>query len=325
MSTYGWSMLRVVLVGVPATMSLGACGGDSKGGGAEDQDSIAGPVGPVSENGFAAAFTSTFCDSIADCCRQTGYDPSSCRTTLAPQMTALLNLRLSSPNVVYDETASANCLNAYRSAFVACTDQELHAQIASACEPVFRGTVPVGGTCAESYECATPASGRVRCDTGVCTENSDTDPWDSDHAVAGEACGGTCSGDDGSVGCEGTNLSAGTALCWVQDGLYCSNNVCVALPAIGRPCGNSNYCVVDGHCESGTCVADIAAGPCNSDDDCVNTSYCDFSANRQCTPLKANGAACDMSSECIGGQCEADRCRSWTVANAASCAGLLDD
>jgi hypothetical protein len=306
-------------------MSLGACSGDnaSPGGGGTGGGGSVVPSGPVPSNSFATSFASTFCDSIAACCRQAGYDPSSCRATLEPLLTASANLRLSSPNVVYDEVVAANCLNAERAALVACTDQNLADQVENACTGLFRGTVPEGGSCGESYECATPASGYVTCNAGVCTGSPDEFPGDMAHAAAGQACGGTCSGDANGAGCSGSGSST-TAACWIQDGLYCSNDVCVAVPAIGQPCGGGSYCVAEGHCESGTCVADIATGPCTSSDGCVSTSYCDFDT-RQCTPLKANGAACNIYSECVGGQCEADRCRTWSIATAASCAGLLDD
>jgi hypothetical protein len=307
-----------------AVVGIGACSGDTKSSGS---GSGTGPTGPVPSNAFATTFATTFCDGIAACCQQAGISSSSCRATLEPRITGRVNLLLSNPKIAFDETAAANCINAYRTVLTACTDQSLSRQVSDACQNVFRGTVAVGGSCGNSNECAQPATGDVSCDTGVCRLDTTLGSMGTVHAAAGQPCSSTCNGTANSYGCSGAVVSGDAgpttnASCWIQDGVFCSNGMCVALPAIGQPCGGGNYCAVNAHCQSGTCVADVATGPCTSNDTCVSTSYCDQDAG--CTPLKANGTTCNTGSECAGGQCEQDRCRTWSLATAATCAGVLD-
>ena len=119
-----------------------------------------------------------------------------------------------------------------------------------------------------------------------------------------------------------------TVSCWTDDGVYCaSDGICAAVPAIGQACAFGQYCGKDAHCKNGLCADDQATGPCQSSDDCLAPSYCDYSADAssgQCAPLKANGATCRMASECAGGQCLSFVCRTWSVATPEVCAGLLN-
>ena len=76
----------------------------------------------VPAGSFASSFASAYCEGIADCCHQAGFDSSSCQATLQPQVAALVTLRTADPSVVFDEAAAANCTNVYRAALAACTD-----------------------------------------------------------------------------------------------------------------------------------------------------------------------------------------------------------
>jgi hypothetical protein len=315
-------------LGASLAMGLGACSGDTPGSGSPGGGSTGGnaDVGPVSLADFPTAFASNYCDNIAACCRQAGYDPSSCRTTLEPRLAALASQRLSNPKVVYDGAGARNCMFAYRDALTACTNPLYYDKVAFlACALIFDGTVPVGGACAESAECApSPSLGTIGCEAGVCTVSDPFAGWTEASGV-GQPCAATCRGDDNGYSCtrSGTSTTI-TTECWINNFSYCSSGLCAALPAIGQPCGDGIYCATSAHCENGTCMADIATGPCSSDDYCVSTSYCD-TTTRQCTPIKADGTACSLDSECLGGQCEAGRCRPWSMATASACAGLQDD
>jgi hypothetical protein len=308
--------------------TLAACHEDTKCGGAYG-GSDAAPVSgnadggsdatPVSGVTFAVSLASTFCDSIAACCRQSGYDSSLCRSTLEPYLTAAFTVLLSDSRVALDEAGATRCLAAYRAALSACTDRGLARQIDYACSGALKGTVAMGGSCRASGDCLQPATGYAICVSGVCSPSS-VNPLpaaESPRATVGQSCDGTCVGDEYSSSC------GGSVHCWIQDGLYCGNGVCVVAPAVGQACAIGDYCEYSGHCKSGTCVADLATGPCTSDGDCLGTSYCDDSA-KVCTPRKANGEICSFDRECSGGQCEQGRCRTWSMATPATCAGLLD-
>jgi hypothetical protein len=337
------------VLGLAALCSAGAChttstsGKDASatGGGSDAAPTVAGSdassstagadATPTSPAGtFAAAFASTFCDSLAGCCRQAGFDPSPCLATVQPQVTAIFTLRATDPKIQFDEAAGASCINAYRTALTTCTDSKLWYQVDDFCIPVFRGTVPAGGSCTEDYQCAVEGTRRPDCSAGVCIPGY-PDAANAPHGVMGDPCIATC---QNAGGCSySTQVSAtapvtATAACWTDDGVYCSpDGICAATPALGQTCAYSAYCGKDAHCKNGNCAADFATGACQSNDECLAPSYCDYSADAasgQCAPLKPNGAKCRGSSECAGGQCYQFACRTWTMADPELCAGLLD-
>jgi hypothetical protein len=282
---------------------------------------------------FAAAFASTFCDSLAGCCRQAGFDPSLCLATVQPQMTAIFTLRAADPKVRFDEAAGTSCINAYRTALTACTDAKLWHQVDDFCVPVFHGTVPAGGSCTEDYQCDIEGTRTPGCSSGVCVPGY-PDAYNAPHGVLGDPCIATCQNAGGcsySTKVTATAPVTATAACWTDDGVYCSSDgLCAATPALGQACAYSAYCAYrgkDAHCKSGSCAADFATGACQSNDECLAPSYCDHSADAssgQCAPLKPNGAKCGNSNECAEGQCYNFACRTWTIATPELCAGLLD-
>jgi hypothetical protein len=282
---------------------------------------------------LGAALAAAYCPSIATCCTSASItsDTTACSNTLSTYVDAQVNVLLKDPKIAFDAAAAGRCVEAYRAALSACTDRALSSQVNATCK-VFVGTVPPGGSCSESQECVSPTTGYVSCDTAVCVVHNDGIGSSSVHAKASEPCSETCSGDDNSSSCSGsasTGTDAGTppsGACWVEDGLYCgTDHTCQTSPKIGQPCGNYDYCEAAGHCLSGTCVADTASGECTYGDGCITTSYCDSSATPfHCVPRKANGEACNNDNECVGGQCEQDHCRNWSVATQASCAGIID-
>jgi hypothetical protein len=277
-------------------------------------------------NDFSQRFAASYCSSIQGCCQRFGenFDLASCQDAVRGYLTALLNAELANPNVVFDEQVAGQCIDAYAAALRACTEQNV--ATGEACEGLFRGTVELGGACGESSECIQSPEQPATCDTGVCVADElYFSPYDLEPAALGEPCSATCEGDiDGSSSCSGTstaNPSAGP--CWVNDGLICgSTGVCMPAPQVGEPCPQY-FCTAGAYCASGTCQPASSDGPCTDSVSCLPTSYCDF-ATSLCTPRKPDGEACNADDECLGGACEADRCRVWSVASAESCAGLLD-
>lgn len=318
------------------TSDAAGSGGTSSGGTASGAASSGGSApasgAPVPGAMLGSALASAYCSPIATCCASVGIasDAATCTTTLRTFVDAQIKLNLDNPKIAYDAAAARRCVEAYRAATSACTDRTLSAQVNQACDKVFLGTVPTGGSCASSAECVPPASGYVSCDTAVCVVQPNSFDQSSVHAKLGEACSGTCSGDANSSSCSGSSSmgAAPAGTCWVEDGLYCgAANSCLAAPKIGQPCGNDSYCEVAGNCQDGMCVADTATGACSYGDGCLPSSYCDTTTSTpfHCAPRKANGEACNDDSECVGGQCEQDHCRNFTVATPASCAGIFDD
>ena len=315
----GWLLCVVSATG------LAACdGGSRKQGDAGPSD--AGPVKPIPASSFAATFAAAYCESIAPCCTQTGNDSTGCQATLEAEMAAFVTVDTSNTKLAYDETAAGNCIAAVRATLSACTDRALSRQSDGVCQLVFRGTVPVGGSCGQDGDCIQPADDSVGCDSGVCVANSGHSITSATpHGTVGDACAGTCQGNSYGSSCSFSSTSNATALCWTQEGVYCESGTCVATPDIGQVCGFGSYCGANAHCTSGeVCAASLASGgSCDSSYDCLSPSYCDSSSG-QCAPAKANGATCNVDYECSGGQCEQSLCRNWTVANAAACAGLMD-
>lgn len=294
-----------------------ACDGDSKG--REE------PREPVPQSAFAREFSDAYCTSIAGCCTSGGYavDTAGCKAALSAQLDAAVRRYAGNPSVVFDDAEAARCIEAYREALVACGDPELADSIDTACNRVFRGTVTEGGECRESIDCVEPDGHYAGCEAGVCTLYDYGDGQTAPRARMGEACGLTA--DDSQVW-HGPVAATSDAACRLDDGLYCADSgVCEALPAVGEPCGGVySLCAAGARCEDARCAPVAATGPCEYDRDCSATAYCDWEA-RQCSARKANGQTCEYDDECTGGQCEGDRCRTFSVANPSSCAGLLDD
>ena len=314
------------------TNSGGTNSGGTSSGGTSSGGNPPASGAPVPGSMLGSALASAYCPPIATCCTSMGIasDVATCTTTLGALVDAEIKLNLDNPKIAYDAAAARRCVEAYRAASSACTDRALSHQVNQACQKVFMGTVPPGGGCASSAECVPPAAGYVSCDTAVCVVQTDSFGTSSVHAKVGEPCSGTCSGDENSSSCSGTASTGAPAAgsCWVEDGLFCgTDNTCQAAPKIGQPCGNYNYCEAAGFCQGAVCAADTATGECTYGEGCLPTSYCDTTTASpfHCAPRKANGEACNDDSECVGGQCEQDHCRNFSVATLASCAGIFGD
>jgi hypothetical protein len=88
--------------------------------------------------------------------------------------------------------------------------------------------------------------------------------------------------------------------------------VFVGQVAAGGMCKDSQDCsAANSYCDGatatvfGTCKAQVAVGGNCTNDECVENSYCDFSAAPVCVALKANGATCDQDFECQSDNCNA--------------------
>lgn len=291
-------------------------------------------TGSVENGEFVTQYAASFCQGISGCCAASAiaFDLKSCESSLSAQANAALAGRLADPKIAFDADAATRCINAVHDATAACTDQDLFRTVDEPCNQVFRGTVTLGNACSDNMQCANADGQRVRCTQGVCSvEAGLTSMGDGPHAKLGERCAGTCTGTDGGWSCAGigsstSNSASVEASCWTNEGLYCgSAGLCAAIPNVGEACASPNYCPAGAYCSNKTCVAQVSSGSCASDSSaCNDSSYCEVNT-KQCTPKKRDGDTCDQDSECLGGECYGDRCRVWSIATPASCAGLMVD
>jgi hypothetical protein len=314
----GWArrVLPAVVLVVLFTAVV-SCGPDSKGKSS----------GPVPVGAFASAYADAWCNGLEPCCGVGGYafDIAQCKQSVGGVLDSFVKATSARPHLVFDERVAGVCIEATRHRFASCNDRAGFNAGNDMCDGLFRGTVALGGSCAENEECARVDGSDVRCDAGVCATFDD--PFDlpaPTPAAPGEACNSTCSLDPFLSYCEYLDTTADPVGCYEDEGLYCprATLVCTPLPRVGEPCPEAK-CERDAFCQFGTCVAAAAMGPCDSRDQCAHTSRCDVDAG-SCVPRKANGAACNDLDECLSASCEGDLCRNWSVATPERCAGLLD-
>jgi hypothetical protein len=313
--------LRAILVGLVAIGAF-SCDGEPANNNA--------PAGSVQTSDLAVQIAAAHCEGIAACCIAGGFssDTAGCKASMQAQLNAFLTVHFADSYQSYDAAAAGRCVDAYRAAMTACTNRPLSQAISSACDAMFVGTVALGGPCTTSNDCIQNDTNSVSCDAGICAvSTASISMTNAPRGTLGQACRSTCedSGNGGS-GCSGSAVaSSATAVCWVNDGLVCgSSGTCVAVPTLGQSCAGSYHCATGSYCNGNTCAQQVTTGSCSSSSSaCASSSYCD-STTMQCTPKKADGAACNGDSECTGGDCLGDRCRVWSVADPGSCAGLLD-
>ncbi|MBK9000045.1 MAG: hypothetical protein IPM35_30370 [Myxococcales bacterium] len=256
--------------------------------------------GPISLQDFPDAYANTLCDNLASCCTQSGYpyDANKCKAVVKG-FVGLFGGLVDKGTVKYDASAAGACMGQVPAYAKGCLQGSLDS---AACESVFVGTVPQGGTCTQSAECVAPPGGDADCDQGKCVEEK--------RGLAGDACGWTCTEQGSSTSCSGTSGDSNTR-CFTNDGLYCesSSNTCKQRVAIGAgPCDSAASCVDGAFCQSQTCTAQKAVGEaCTDHDECTSSAYCE----QTCLTKKPLGAACTddfADEECADGACEGGKC-----------------
>lgn len=305
---------RLIALVSGAGMWIAACGGTSSNGGSAP---------PVAAGDFASSYAHAVCDNIAACCAKEGigYDANACFTAVQGIIQGLLVNPATAAGSVYDATAAGDCIAKVRDAAIACNDTTSgKTDLNSACNRVYSGTKKPGESCNASTDCAASADGQVTCDHW---SSSSLDGGTSSGTLCqvrktptgGEPCGGIGGAPPAVVG----NCDYGASDTFACD--YTSHT-CVPRAAVGAACTSSDSCVTTAYCSSQKCVARVGiGGACtNFGSECDATSRCDTNT-KLCVAKLADGAACMTSTDCTGGHCTSNKCKSSSYADPTVCGG----
>jgi hypothetical protein len=262
---------------------------------------------------FASAYCETiggfFCDFYLRCGRIASSDGASCAAYFAaacegrfePRYVALERAQLLSLSPEGIDACRAHLAN------VECARQIR--DLDGPCARMWIGTVLAGGKCGldvESFVCAPGTTCVLGLDfCGTCRPSAELD----------QSC-------------------AGEVVC--DSAAECVQDVCVARPGVGDPCGTEPRCVVGASCSNGRCVGPSFVGAdaaCDRERRCVYETSCvegacvlggrigdpcsasvpcavGICANDRCAPLLDNGERCTSASDCLEGACIDQRCDS---------------
>ena len=236
-------------------------------------------------------------------------DLATCLASQRPEASdgPTLKAEIASGKVRYDGVKARTCIEAIEAFYGSplCRRSEqvtISPDGSEACAAVFTGTVPAGGACFNSEECA---------GSGSCEQ---TDPACS---PAQQCCAGTCLAKPGPIPVGGACAAAFDQTC--VDGAFCYMETATApltclVPskiegtACTSPylCASPLFCDLDPATGTGTCRrAAVTGGPCNTSvtfgscDDLRD--YCD-EATGTCKPRVAAGGTCDPAQlfNCVG-------------------------
>jgi hypothetical protein len=241
---------------------------------------------PIPQNELPARIASLLCNSMAGCCKSSGFplDTAACQTAYTAELQEDLADDVS-PRVRYDAQAAGDCLAAV-SGTIQCGQVE--EDDVGACERIFVGSVAVGQPCESNRECARVSGRSVYCESSdgvspsVCTASPSSA---AARGKAGDACFTTCDGaDDCSFAVAPVPIGPGDAptpqpdpvVCYKTDGLFCDAGACAPLRTAGQPCDSSEACRDPDSCNFNTGV---------------------------CTPPQPNGSACESDSGCESRNC----------------------
>ncbi len=205
---------------------LGGCGGNTSdtAGSAGDASSASGS-GPVASENLAHEAAVAQCSLYSRCNPDMYFSslsdgstsPDRCvsylENVIADQSVAPLKTAMAAGKTTYDGASERACLDALSQ--VACDYSNAQSLLAP-CAKSWNGTVPIGGSCNSSYECAGGAS------TTVCSSSTATCPG---VCTAQADVGGSCSTSQDCL----SNLECDM-----------TNNVCEPLAKVGDACGSSS-------------------------------------------------------------------------------------
>lgn len=166
--------------------------------------------------------------------------------------------------------------------------------------PCATATVCRSAECNADGKCGDPngtaCTTAITCRTAVC----ETD------GKCGQPNGQPCTA---SAICRSLDCVAADGVCGALSGAPCSagadcrSGTCAADGRCGSP--NGQPCTAGFSCRSGACVSGVCSGICDSDAECLLTTFCD-ATSRTCLPDVRNGGGCTRAAQCWSGVCNAD-------------------
>lgn len=219
--------------------------------------------------------------------------------------------------VTYDEAGARACVEAVR--ILTCDSlAATQKNLAAACAKMFVGTIPEGGACLFSTECA----GGGTCNTAMCMGGGSCCLGVCEKKPAAVAVGADCTTNPcvESAYCDSSampavckprkdNGDACDAQGQCKEGQRCDVNgslpTCYLLSDRGKACNpalDAGGCIrKDDYCHptDRKCVALPGAGqPCTEKGECMDYAYCD--ASKTCIKRPVEGEACSDMIECLG-------------------------
>lgn len=333
-----------------ALAGLGVGIGCSSGGGGGFNPSNA---PPIAQADYCASKANAYCGVLVTCCQQAGYpgDSAKCHDAMIADCQNEVSSKTAAGRS-YDPKAAGICLGGLPSLVSGCkpiATSTTSSTVSDACGRIWVGSVPVGGTCSSSSDCApSPDGSRVTCSGSSIPSDGGTGSKCVVQPVAklGESCGAVADAGVSYVSCEsglscqyvaGTDGGVGSSRCVqpgdvgaacqsgsaCKSGLTCDSTTqkCAPPAAIGAACTpfTSTGCATGAYCDatSKTCTALPGAGsPCaaNSYPQCSPDAMCD-SASKNCVAKKANGQACTSDTQCVSAYCGGTASSSAMVCN----------
>jgi hypothetical protein len=260
----------------------GPTDGGSEGSSTDGGPTDGGPTGSVSQGDFLRKVADAICENVGACCAAANipYDRAGCEAFVLRDGLVLTP----PPHAIWDGVEAAKCVESYVRSATTCYRSRADD---SACDHIYRGTLPEGAACIDSKECADIRGTEAACSgTTPTTVRCIVVEWPV-RGRAGDACKDTCIG----AGC--LRSASGASSCYLNDGLVCSSSlgVCVPLPGLGEPC-NDLYCAAGLHCSTLDSV---------------------------CQATRPNGEFCESDQECSEETCVDSQCRGWDFSHADVC------
>lgn len=237
----------------------------------------------VTEDSYAESIAAAVCATAFRCCEvdevefildeDTASTEEDCRARVSASVhanQAEVAALLASGTVRFDPAAASCHVSAWRGATCA---QLAEREVSRSCGDSYVGTVALGESCANPYECAPIADGQTFCAEaeGMCRIS---------YREVDVPLGGSCAaGSDPSIY---FNCAEGT---------FCDGSVCVALRVNGGPCDEDLWggeeCA-SGACRAGSCVP--RPTPLPEGAACASDGYCE---SRDCRAGVCAAAICD--------------------------------
>jgi hypothetical protein len=305
---------RELLLG--GLLALASCGGGSS-------------SAPISLDDFQTQFLAAYCKLLVACASMP--DQATC---VASQQEvhgyyATLDQDVDAGTVTFDSAQARHCIDLL-ARLPSCKQSQAGAALAQFdddCHALFSGTVPTGGACFFSEECAsghcsptdTYCSRTAQCCPGVCADVTAQIPVGGDctNLVSGQDCanGSSCApGPNQTFVCTAASTTEG-ASCATYDGcrspLFCDLDLTTGVGTCKRPVATGGACnpTASRACDDGRDICDFDTGTCTRKgavgapcltETCVGWASCDGTT---CVARPRAGETCDpvLGPACIGG------------------------